>query len=386
MRRLWRLLKSLTRLRWRILPPRHKPVLLYFVTGADVIAPYFTPDEFQVLDLREHEVNLWVALRCFSDRDLSATNYALRYIQIVKPKLVITFIDNFPAFFQLKNHFPDITTVLIQNGVRVDPGDLFESASEVLRLNNNFVDKMFVFGSAIGATYAKYTDGEIVPIGSFKNNLVPITKSNKQTVAYISTYRSGIARTTVIPDSLPGFPIQYGQIIDRREQTIIFLARYCKNNNLSLVIIGKDEDFEGEKAYYDKLLKDFSWTIAQRQTATINYAVVDESEIVVFTSSTLGYESLARGKKTAAFLIDAEIIDSPSIKFGWPISLSDDGKFWTNRLDEVRFEEILDYLLTSSNDDWEKVRGETMHEIINFDPGNSQFVAMVESLRLDWQH
>ena len=384
MRRLWRLLKSLTRLRWRILPPRHKPVLLYFVTGADVIAPYFTPDEFQVLDLREHEVNLWVALRCFSDRDLSATNYALRYIQIVKPKLVITFIDNFPAFFQLKNHFPDITTVLIQNGVRVDPGDLFESASEVLRLNNNFVDKMFVFGSAIGATYAKYTDGEIVPIGSFKNNLVPITKSNKQTVAYISTYRSGIARTTVIPDSLPGFPIQYGQIIDRREQTIIFLARYCKNNNLSLVIIGKDEDFEGEKVYYGKLLKDFSWTIAQRQTTTINYAVVDESEIVVFTSSTLGYESLARGKKTAAFLIDAEIIDSPSIKFGWPISLSDDGKFWTNRLDEVRFEEILDYLLTSSNDDWEKVRGETMHEIINFDPGNSQFVAMVQSLRAYW--
>ena len=384
MRRPWRLLKSLTRLRWRILPPRHKPVLLYFVTGADVIAPYFSSDEFQILDLREHEVNLWVALRCFSDRDLSATNYALRYIQIVKPKLVITFIDNFPAFFQLKNHFPDITTVLIQNGVRVDPGDLFESASEVLRLNNNFVDKMFVFGSAIGATYAKYTDGEIVPIGSFKNNLVPITKSNKQTVAYISTYRSGIARTTVIPDSLPGFPIQYGQIIDRREQTIIFLANFCKNNNLNLVIIGKDEDFEGEKAYYDKLLKDFSWTIAQRQTTTINYAVVDESEIVVFTSSTLGYESLARGKKTAAFLIDAEIIDSPSIKFGWPISLSDDGKFWTNRLDEVRFEEILDYLLTSSNDDWEKVRGETMHEIINFDPGNSQFVAMVQSLRAYW--
>ena len=381
MKRLWRLLKSLTRLRWRLLPPRHKPALLYFVTGADVIAPYFSPDEFQVLDLREHEVNLWVAVRCLFDRNLSAQNYALIYIEIVKPKLVITFIDNFPAFFQIKSRFPEITTVLIQNGVRVDPHDLFETKSAASSLHKNFVDKMFVFGSAIGAEYAKYTDGEIVPIGSFKNNLVPITKPNKQTVAYISTYRSGIARTTVIPDSLPGLPIQYGQIIDRREQTIIFLANFCKTNNLSLVIIGKDEDFEGEKAYYDKLLKDFSWTIAQRQTTTINYAVVDESEIVVFTSSTLGYESLARGKKTAAFLIDAEIIDSPSIKFGWPVSLSDDGKFWTNRLDEVRFKEILNYLVTSSGDEWEKVRAETMHEIINFDPGNSQFAAMVELFR-----
>ena len=384
MRRLWRLLKSLTRLRLRILPPRHKPVLLYFVTGADVIAPYFSPDEFQVLDLREHEVNLWVAMRCLLGRNLSAQNYALTYIKIVEPKLVITFIDNFPAFFHVKNHFPDVTTVLIQNGVRVDPRDLFETNADASDLNKNFVDKMFVFGSAIGAQYGKYTKGEIVPIGSFKNNLVPITKPKTRTIAYISTYRSGLPRTTVIPDSLPGFPIQYGEIIDRREQTIIFLANFCQNNNLSLVIIGKDEDFEGEKAYYDKLLKNCSWTIAQRQTTTINYAVVDESEIVVFTSSTLGYESLARGKKTAAFLIDAEIIDSPSIRFGWPVPLSDEGKFWTNRLDENRFKEILNYLLAASNDDWEKVRSKTMSEIINYDPGNSQFVAMVKSLRADW--
>lgn len=384
MRRFWRLLKSLTRLRWRILPPRHKPVLLYFVTGADVIAPYFTSDEFQVLDLRESEVNLWVALRCLLDRDLSAQNYALIYIKIVKPKLVITFIDNFPAFFQVKNHFPEITTVLIQNGVRVDPRDLFETASEASGSNKNCVDKMFVFGSAIGAIYAKYTDGEILPIGSFKNNLVPSTKSKTRTVAYISTYRSGLARTTVIPDSLPGFPIQYGEIVDRREQTIIFLANFCKKNDLGLVIIGKDEEFEGEKNYYRGLLKDFSWTISQRQTSTINYEVLDESEFAVFTSSTLGYESLARGKKTAAFLIDAEIIDSPSIKFGWPVSLSDEGKFWTNRLDEKRFTEILDYLVNASSDDWEKIRSETMREIINYDPGNSQFVAMVQAMRASW--
>ena len=386
MRHLWRLLKSLTRLRWRLLPPRHKPVLLYFVTGADVIAPYFTPDEFQVLDLREHEVNLWVAMRCLLDRNLSAQNYALTYIKIVKPKLVVTFIDNFPAFFQVKNHFPNVTTVLIQNGVRVDPRDLFETAPDAPGSSKNSVDKMFVFGSAIGETYGKYTQGQIVPIGSFKNNLVPITNSSKRTIAYISTYRSGLPRHTVIPDSLPGFPIQYGEIIDRREQAIIFLANFCQKNNLGLVIIGKDENFEGEKLYYAKLLKDCSWTIAQRQTATINYAVLDESEIVVFTSSTLGYESLARGKKTAAFLIDAEIIDAPSIKFGWPVSLPDDGKFWTNRLDENRFEEILNYLLAASSDDWEKVRSETMREIINYDPGNSRFVALIQSLRLSWQH
>ena len=384
MKRLWRLLKSLTKLRLRILPPRHKPVLLYFVTGADVIAPYFSPDEFQVLDLREHEVNLWVAIRCLLSRDLSAQNYALTYIKIVKPKLVITFIDNFPAFFQVKNHFPNVTTVLIQNGVRVDPRDLFETKSDASSLHKNFVDKMFVFGSAIGATYAKYIQGEIAPIGSFKNNLMPITNSKTRTVAYISTYRSGLSRHTVIPDSLPGCPIRYGEVIDRREQAIIFLANFCQENNLGLIIIGKDEDFEGEKTYFEKLLKNYSWTIAQRQTTTINYTVVDESEIVVFTSSTLGYESLARGKKTAAFLVDAELLNVQALKFGWPAVVADDGEFWTHQLDETRFTEILDYLTSVSQSDWERICSETMNNIITYDENNSQFVALIQSLRADW--
>ena len=60
-----------------------------------------------VLDIRENEVNLAVALLCALDRDLSAQNYASRYINIVKPKLIITFIDNYPPFFQIKNKFPE---------------------------------------------------------------------------------------------------------------------------------------------------------------------------------------------------------------------------------------------------------------------------------------
>lgn len=103
--RFWRLLKSLTKLRWKILPPRHTNVLLYFKTGADVVASYFSKTEFQMLDLREHEVNISVALRCVLDKNLSAEHYAIRYIELVKPKLIITFIDNFPAFFDSNSTF-----------------------------------------------------------------------------------------------------------------------------------------------------------------------------------------------------------------------------------------------------------------------------------------
>ena len=106
--------------------------MLYFITGRDVIAPYFSETEFQVLDLREHEVNISVALRCVLDKNLSAENYAIRYISFVKPKLIITFIDNFPAFFRLKQHFPETKIMLIQNGIRSDRGDLFGELLEDL--------------------------------------------------------------------------------------------------------------------------------------------------------------------------------------------------------------------------------------------------------------
>lgn len=382
--RAFRLLTTLLKLHWRILPPRKANALLYFVTGSEVIKPYFAKDELQILDLREHEVNISVALLCIFDRDLSAQNYAVRYIKIVKPKLIVTFIDNFPAFFQLKKQFPKILTMLIQNGIRSERGDLFGKLLEELQLEGNHVDHMFVFGSAVGLIYNKYISGNIIPIGSFKNNLVKLNGTKSRSIAYISTYRPGISGDFIVPDSAPDNPITYEQITVRRETTIIFVAEYCRANNLELIIVGKDEDFVAENLYYQKLLKDYSWTLKPRQSAMNSYGVIDNSEIVVFTSSTLGYEALARGIKTAALLIDAKLLDADALKFGWPVKVNDDGKFWTHQFDEKRFGEILDYLLTVSDADWDKIRSETIREIISYDENNSKFVETLTSLRNEW--
>ncbi len=382
--RVFRLLTTVLKLRWRILPPKKANALLYFVTGSEVIKPYFAKDELQILDLREHEVNISVALLCIFDRDLSAQNYAVRYIKIVQPKLILTFIDNFPAFFQLKKQFPKIQTMLIQNGIRSERGDLFGKLLEELQLEGNHVDHMFVFGSAVGLIYNKYISGNIIPIGSFKNNLVKLNGTKSRSIAYISTYRPGISGEFIVPDSAPDNPVTYEQITVRRETTIIFVAEYCRANNLELIIVGKDEDFVAENLYYQKLLKNFSWTLKPRKTAMNSYGVIDNSEIVVFTSSTLGYEALARGIKTAALLIDAKLLDANALKFGWPVKVNDDGKFWTHQFDEKRFGEILDYLLTVSDADWDKIRSETIREIICYDENNSKFVETLTSLRAEW--
>ncbi|MFM8852130.1 MAG: hypothetical protein ACKOGL_02895, partial [Acidimicrobiaceae bacterium] len=103
-------------------------------------------------------------------------------------------------------------------------------------------------------------------------------------------------------------------------------------NQLQLKIVGKDENPQREEIYYKSLLQNYKFEFAAREITSSSYEAIDKSEIVVFTSSTLGYESLARGKRTAALMLDAEIIGAEALRFGWPAELQDDGPFWTHQL------------------------------------------------------
>lgn len=385
MARSWRLLKSLTKLKWRLWPPPRRDVLLFFKTGADVIAPYFSSDDFQVLDLRESEVNISIALKCLLTRDLSAQNYARQFIISAKPKLILTFIDNFPGFYRLKNEFSNIQIWLIQNGIRSHRGDVFGLLDKSLSNQMNKVDKMFVFGSAVGQKYLDYISGEVIVHGSFKNNFVSLKAPSKNSVAYISTYRPNQSRAFIVPESRPDTPITYEQIVSRREQAILWLAKYCSEQQLQLTIVGKHEEPELEKAYYLSLPMACAFEFAPREVSTSSYTAIDQSEIVVFTSSSLGYESLARGKKTAALMLDAEIIGEEALKFGWPATLAEDGPFWTHQLNEPRLREIMDFLRTVVDQEWDQIRTNAIKDVIDFDPGNSQFSTAVKSLRESWQ-
>ncbi|MFZ9618835.1 MAG: LA_1612 family putative O-antigen biosynthesis protein [Ilumatobacteraceae bacterium] len=383
--RVWRLLKSLTRLRWKFKQPKQRDVLLYFKTGAEVISPYFKPNEFQVLDLRESEVNIPIAIRCLLTGNLSAENYARQFIKVAKPKLILTFIDNFPPYYLLKNEFPNIEVWLIQNGIRSERNDLFDLLKSNSAGVNNHVDKMFVFGKAIGKKYFEYISGETVVHGSFKNNLIPISPPKNDTVAYVSTFRPSQQMNFVLRESRPETPVTYGQIISRRERVILWLAKYCAENNLKLTIVGKDENPQREENYYRSLLKNYKFEFVARRQASSSYEAIDRSEFVVFTSSTLGYESLARGKRTAALMLDAEIIGAEALKFGWPAKLQDDGPFWTHQLNEVRLYEILDFLREVDDAEWDKIRTQTIKDVIVFDPDNSKFRESVDQIRQSWQ-
>ncbi|MFM8854481.1 MAG: hypothetical protein ACKOGL_15045, partial [Acidimicrobiaceae bacterium] len=138
---------------------------------------------------------------------------------------------------------------------------------------------------------------------------------------YISTYRPGQQRSFVVPESRPELTNTNEQNVSRREKVILWLSEYFTENQLQLKIVGKDENPQREESYYKSLLKNCKFEFVAREKTSSSYEAIDRSEIVVFTSSTLGYESLARGKRTAALMLDAEIIGSNALRFGWPAEL-----------------------------------------------------------------
>jgi surface carbohydrate biosynthesis protein len=67
-------------------------------------------------------------------------------------------------------------------------------------------------------------------------------------------------------------------------------------------------------------------------------------------------------------------------KFGWPTTRTDSGPFWTNSIDEIEFERIMSYISSVSDDAWEQVCCKDIPELMEFDGGNTQLLALLADL------
>ena len=243
------------------------------------------------------------------------------------------------------------------------------------------VDYMMTFGRGVGAEYAKYVHGTVVPIGSPINNLISKHKIKRTgTIAFISQYRDieglvcgGKYRTRH----------EFFEQIDLLVLT--FLIEYAKNKGKKFFIVpslsAANDPALGkrEQAYYNELLKQ-TCTFAEWHWRGSSYEAVDSAEVVVGIDSTLGYESAARRNKTAIFAIRSQMLDVPDRTYGWPESRPDDGPFWTNRPDPAAFERILDHLFAINDEQWQSELSEHgFSDVVAYDPGNTILQATFQS-------
>ncbi|EKT85646.1 LA_1612 family putative O-antigen biosynthesis protein, partial [Leptospira santarosai] len=153
--------------KWRF--PKKGILLFYDSVGYDAFESYISCYNPVVLHVRGEILNIPIFLLSVLKGSIGWQGYINTFIHYVSPRLILTFIDNNPKFYKLKELHPNAITMFVQNGFRGEIGDVFGYLN---RKENYNVDYMLTFGSDIGEKYSQYVKGKFVPIGSFKNNII----------------------------------------------------------------------------------------------------------------------------------------------------------------------------------------------------------------------
>ncbi len=364
--------------------PRESEVVIYDAANSKILLEYLKPWSPEILHVRNKKIYIRVLLKSFFREGSRVDAYVDCFLEKVNPRLVVTVIDNNPTFYKISKRHPDIKTIFFQNGLRTYYCDVFEflDSLDSNTLNAYFVDHMFVFGSAIGELYSKYIKGNILPLGSIKNNFVQKEVSSEPgVIALISHWIPGVG----MPGSLMKIKnthIPY-DVIWRHPDDIVIqcLMQYTQEKNKRLVIVPRlkgTNTFNQEKEYYRKLMgREPEFLLPS--TPYPGYSAVDSAEIVIALDSTLGYESIGRGNKTAIFTFRGTITDISGFEYGWPANFPDEGPFWTNQAEPQTFIRILDYLFEVSGEQWKKdVESTNFSSLMEYDPGNTIFQSILE--------
>jgi len=345
--------------------------------GSDELIELLPNQSTHVIDLSGKSTNVRALIRSFLRGQTDLYGYLVAYLELIQPKIAMTLIDTTPFFYRLKNDFPNLTTIAVQNGWRAfETKRDFEAERTELR-----VDHLLCFGEVSRDLYSQSIKGNFHIVGSFRSNKVPIkSNNNSRKVALISTLRSKVQLTDRVPTYAGNQKVTYSEIFERRLKLAKHVAEFCRDHSLSLVVLGKDPYDDREQSLYASTLSevDIDWEFRSRTELLSNYLHLNEVRIAVSTSSSLGYEALGRGIRTAFFMLDPEVTGNFGDRFGWPEPLEDSGEIWANFLDRKTTHEILNRLHHMSDHAWEEVRSRYVPRMISSNPENTVFKGLVE--------
>jgi len=336
------------------------------------------------LPLMNLEVNVPVLLSSLFRPGSRKNAYHDCFMARVKPKLVITYVDNNVEFYSFAVRNSYLKTLFIQNGTRGYLADIFEVLDKMPPAEPLKVDYMLTFGSHVGAKYAKYISGKVLPIGSFRNNQAPVRRSkDRGTLAFVSQYRDTCGF------DMGGVFYSFEQFWEQADRLIIpFLVEYAKAHGKKFHIVPCTDQYkdpallEKEMSYYNRIAGG-ECAFSKRQWHGSSYDAIDATEVTVAIDTSMGLEAIARGSRAAIFSIRSTIlslISPPFLNYGWPGVYPDDGPFWTNRPDTAAFERVLDHLFSASDEEWRaELQKQRFADVLQYDPGNSILRAILQS-------
>ena len=327
--------------------------------------------KFRILDRKKFNFYILILLlikkKSFSK--ILYLDYLEIYLKFVKAKIFISTIDNNLNYWSIKKRIPNLKVILIQNGWRYKRGDIFDHKN--LISGKDFkLDYFFTFNSSVSKLFSKYIKANFIEIGSYKNNQNTIKKSKKNNkVLFISEF---------INSKKKNFSNLENNYFKPDIILLTHLKKICNKYNLNLEILPKTFS-ENEYLFFKKYLGKTHWSFKKKIKNPYKY--IDQCNIVVFISSTLGYEAIARNKKVLGFCCK-KALQFPDKKnsrsFAWPAySHKKKGFFWINELNLKEFTKKFDSLLKMSKYEWGKKISKYKKDIVMYNQNNSKLKKII---------
>ena len=384
---------------WRR-PPRANLLIIDRGTASplDEMFAHHTP---HIMEIRGESVNMLALLRALPKIHLGAVAYLEAYIDFVKPKLILSRNgDSDTNLWCLKRRKKiKYKVALVQNGWRPDNfGAIsisnFEKGSMTIRPN---VDCAMIFGLAQADNHLDKFAKSIIGVGSAKLNEINFSKfpKTRKEIVFISEYRHQEFLRN------PNF---------YRVDAIVckYLASFAIRNSVKIHVAGVMPDrerIEAEKCWFGEQLSGSEWQFHEGSKAESSYSLINDAELVVTVDSTMGYESLSLGKKTA-ILCSRKFVrskgrealfdlmsektkshtDSPDFtrginnRFGASFKFDESGFFWSNIESADEFERVLSNGFSASVAEFEQISRPFADRLMVHDYGNTKIRAYVEGV------
>ena len=355
-----------------------KPVKADLLLFDGVIEEFFAFSlkkyKYEILHIRLEKLNFWILISTLLQLKFDLKHYCINYIKYCEPKLILTSADNAILFYQLKKYFNDIKFVSVQNGYRFGYQKTFKHLSELKNRGHDLrSDFIFFFGNSIKNYYKKFIKFKPLILGSYRNNSVPISKKKiiNNSILHISGWRTkkgwfdeSLEKTVV--SSVASFCFKY--------QIKLYILPYSKKNPSKF-----DENLEQEEKFFKTNLKKYKFKLLKKNSMFDSYKLIDKFNLITFIDSTLGYESISRGKKIVSFSI-RKIKNNRPNTFGFPEFNKKSGFFFTCKNSNNEFNRILSNTWRISQKNWKKKYFKKLNNLMIYNTGNSRLYNLIDNI------
>lgn len=210
--------------------------------------------------------------------------YLLSCLKIIKPRVVVTFIDNSYLYHSLSFLCYDASFYAIQNGLRglnelnvdyqIFMQNLFcfgEYDIDLYKKGNHKIQKFYAVGSVKGSYY--------------KRNLFNEEPKEKYDLCLISQWRDGIINKGKYPEIKRSLDVLNN-----------YLSRYLKDRELKVCIATRVSN-DNEIEYFKRSFGEKTKIIIQDRDGFSTYRAMNASDIIISFCSTAAVEAFGWGKK-----------------------------------------------------------------------------------------